>query len=162
MPQYWVEGSCANTTNGPAHIVLYGANIFALLNVWKAATKTVYAFGAGTAGQTSTEAYLDVFHDFTWKGTGGGAYDLYIDGSLFGSRTYTQTNAIQLFSLLYTTLTGERPDSEIKFRIKRFKFGNTVDMIPVVKDDKMGFYNRVDGKVFLEKQPCLSAGPAIK
>ena len=162
MPKYWVEGSCANTTQGPAHIVFYGANAFALINIWKTATKTVYAFGTGTAGQTSTEAYLDVFHDFAWKGGGSGAYDMYLDGNLFGSRTYTQTGAIQLFSLLYTTLKGERPDSEIKFRIKRFKFGNTVDMIPVVKDDKMGFYNRVDGKVFLEKQPCLSAGPAIK
>lgn len=103
-----------------------------------------------------------MFHDFAWKGGGSGAYDMYIDGNLFGSRTYPQTSEVKLFSLLYTTLTGERPDSEIKFRIKRFKFGNTIDMIPVVKDDKMGFYNRVDGKVFLEKQPCLSAGPAIK
>lgn len=162
MPQYWLEGSCANTNQGPAHLTMYGANIFNAINIWKPATKNIYAFGTGNSGYTTTTTDLDVFHGFTWKGSGNGTYEMYIDGSLFGSRQFTASASIILFLLLYTTLTGERPDNEIKFRIKRFKFGNTIDMIPVVKDDKMGFYNRVDGKVFLEKQPCLSAGPEIK
>lgn len=162
MPQYWLEGSCANTNQGPAHLTMYGANIFNAISIWKPANRNIYAFGTGNTSYTTTTAELDVFHRFAWKGTGTGTYDMYIDGSLFGSRQFSGSASVIKFLLLYTTLTGDRPTTDIKFRIKRFRFGNTVDMIPVVKDDKMGFYNRVDGKVFLEKQPCLSAGPAIQ
>ena len=97
-----------------------------------------------------------------WKNAGSGVREMYMDGSMIGSRTYEVTNPIAFFRLLYTTLTGDRPTVDLRWRIKSFRFSNTVDMIPVVKDDKMGFYNIVDGKVFLENQPCLSAGPAIK
>ena len=141
---------------------MYAANVFNSVGIWKPANRNTYAFGTGNTGYTTTTAELDVFHRFAWKGSGSGTYEMYLDGSLFGSRKFSVSASVIKFLLLYTTLTGERPNTEIKFRIKRFKFGNTVDMIPVVKDDKMGFYNRVDGKVFLEKQPCLSAGPAIQ
>lgn len=111
MPPYWMEGSCSNTTHGPAHLVYYGANIFSFLNVWKTINYDVYSFGSGTTGRTSTSAYLDVFHKFAWKGNDSGTYEMYLDGSLFGSRTYTSTLAVQYFLLLYTTLTKERPDN---------------------------------------------------
>ena len=162
FPGFQAEFSVNDTTAGPAIGVYCGVNIFNAINFWKPANTNVYAFGLGTAGYTSISADIDTFHRMLWKNAGSGVREMYMDGSMIGSRTYEVTNPIAFFRLLYTTLTGDRPTVDLRWRIKSFRFSNTVDMIPVVKDDKMGFYNRVDGKVFLEKQPCLSAGPAIK
>ena len=51
--------------------------------------------------------------------------------------------------------------SQFKMRVKSFKLGNDVDLIPVVKGNGIGFYNRVDGFLFLEEQECLTAGPRV-
>lgn len=92
---------------------------------------------------------------------GNSEYKLYMDGVNYATYTATVTGNMVRLELLATNGTATTSEHR-RERVKRFKFGNTIDMIPVVKDDKMGFYNRVDGKVFLEKQPCLSAGPAIQ
>lgn len=162
FPGFQAEFSVNDTTAGPAIGVYCGVNIFNAINFWKPANTNVYAFGLGTAGYTNISADIDTFHRMLWKNAGSGVREMYMDGSIIGSRTYEVTNPIAFFRLLFTNLTGDRPTVDLRWRIKSFRFSNTVDMIPVVKDDKMGFYNRVDGKVFLEKQPCLSAGPAIQ
>lgn len=83
-----------------------------------------------------------------------------MDGTVFNTKTLSTTNLLQNARILSLTAASSLPP--IRARVKQMRFANSVYLIPVVKDDKMGFYNRVDGKVFLEKQTCLSAGPAIK
>lgn len=83
-----------------------------------------------------------------------------MDGTVFNTKTLSSTNLLRNARILSLTVPSNL--YSIRARVKQMTFSNSVYLIPVVKDDKMGFYNRVDGKVFLEKQPCLSAGPAIK
>ena len=44
-------------------------------------------------------------------------------------------------------------------RVKSVRLGDDVELVPVRKGSAVGFYNRVDGHLFLEEQACLAAGP---
>ena len=74
--------------------------------------------------------------------------------------TYISTSTTK-FTQLCLMRGSYSSGAEFKMRIKSFKFGGEVDAIPVVKGNAIGFYNRVDGVLFLEEQECLTAGPKV-
>lgn len=116
---------------------------------------------ANSVGATDIIGNYEVFHTQTLEPIGNGEYKLYMDGVNYATYTGSATgNMIKLELLTTNGIAAAKKD--YRYRLKRFHFDNNVDMIPVVKGSQMGFFNRVDSKMFLDEQPCLSAGPAVK
>lgn len=122
----------------------------------KANNKTTYCFGVSTQSLTDVVGDIDQFHVQKHVFDGSGNISVYIDGSKF-TETH-MTGAIKLCSLLYGSYTL---NTAFRARVKSLKIDDKVDLIPVVKGSSVGFYNRVDGELFLEEQACLSAGPKV-
>jgi hypothetical protein len=133
-----------------------------LLSVGRSCTKannsTKYRFTAHGSYYSQTDGDIDVFHTQEMIPDGNGNWRYIFDGAELYSQTQTlATNFIKIF-LMYGTYTK---GSAFKMRIKSFSLGNDIDMIPVVKSGSVGFYNKVDGELFLAEQACLSAGPRV-
>ena len=122
----------------------------------KANNKTTYCFGVTTQSITDVVGDIDQFRVQKHVFDGSGNISVYIDGSKF-AETY-MTGAIKFCSLLYGSYTL---NTAFRARVKSLKIDDKVDLIPVVKGSSVGFYNRVDGELFLEEQACLSAGPRV-
>lgn len=118
---------------------------------------TVYRFGLTGDQGSAQQGGIDVFHEQTATPTGGGTWMFAIDGDIVGTWTSTSTTAFQFLSVMFSTSsvgTG-------RYRVKSVRIGTDVDLIPAVKGTAVGFYNRVDGEMFLAEQACLSAGPRV-
>lgn len=122
----------------------------------KANNYTTYCFGVSAGSQTDVVGDIDQFHVQKHVFDGSGNVSLYIDGSKF-AETH-MTGAIKFCSLLYGQYTL---GSAFRARVKSLKIDDKVYLIPVVKGNAVGFYNMVDGELFLEEQECLSAGPRV-
>lgn len=83
-----------------------------------------------------------------------------IDGNVFVTATASaSTISLENFYVLYCSDTYNALGAGCRMRAKNVRFGSDVYLIPVVKGNAVGFYNMVDGHLFLEEQACLSAGP---
>lgn len=127
-----------------------------LAHFFKASNKTTYCFGVTAGSATDVVGDIDQFHVQSHVFDGAGNVSLYIDGSKFDE--VGMTGAIRFCSLLYGPYTA---GSAFRTRVKSLKIDDKVDLIPVVKGSAVGFYNKVDGELFLEEQACLSAGPRV-
>ena len=160
-PKYSLTWSFEPISGGVLYgFLLYTKSTLTNLNLWKANNRTVYQFGSLTVDATTIEGDLNVFHRQNLFPIESGSAQLLMDGTVFNTKTLSSTTLLQNARIL--SLTSSSAVFSIRARVKQMTFSDSVYLIPVVKDDKMGFYNIVDGKVFLENQPCLSAGPAIK
>ena len=100
---------------------------------------------------------IDEFHVQTLIPDGEGGWTYLFDGSLVDNTSVNYTRPLESIKVLYGG-TGVFTDLA---RVRSVKIGEDVDMIPVVKGDEIGFYNKVDGEMVLERQDCLSAGPRV-
>lgn len=139
----------------------YWATLFASLMMWKGNGRNVYAFAIGTANQTAVTGDIDVFHEQSIVPLGNGAYQFLMDGTLFKEFTTSSTGAITVANVLGASTSSATTTDNQRFRVKRMRFADSVYLIPVVKGTQMGFYNTVDGQLFLAEQACLSAGPRV-
>lgn len=99
---------------------------------------------------------LNVFHEQKLVPDGDGNWKMYFDGELKYENSYTNTKAFSMAILMQGAYSS---GSVFKMRIKSLKIGSVVDFIPVRLGLGLGFYNRVDGELFIAEQSCLSAGP---
>jgi len=122
----------------------------------KALSSGYYRFMTTGSYTTSTTGNLDVFHVQKAVPDGAGNWQLFFDGELAFSMTSTTTQTFNRNVLMYGSYAS---GSSFKMRVKSFKIGSVADLVPVRAGNAVGFYNRVDGELFLEEQECLSAGP---
>ena len=122
---------------------------------------TFYAgwYGSGlTPKVSSTESSLGNFHTMSIVPNGDTTASIQLDGTEVSGSTTSSTVVMSYFKVLVTnskTVTSGR----CQMRVKNVRLGSDVYLIPVVKGNALGFYNMVDGHLFLEEQACLSAGP---
>ena len=89
-------------------------------------------------------------------------YSIAIDGDVFLSGAASSSSiSLSFFYVLYCTGTSNAALEGCKMRVKSVVYGSSVYLIPVVKGNAVGFYNMVDGELFLEEQACLTAGPVV-
>ena len=88
----------------------------------------------------------------------GGNIKGYMDGTLLVDVATSGGSKFSNARLMCSSKTSTTHFSG-KMRVAAAKIGDDVDLIPVVKGSAVGFYNKVDGELFLEEQDCLSAGP---
>ena len=121
-----------------------------------------YRISFGTASgsyyQSSFEGSLGEFHTAEIVPDGTGNATAYINGTSLGSGSMSTITVKNFFVLAGR---GMSSSDQCQMRVKNARFGSTVYLIPVVKGDAVGFYNIVDGHLFLEEQACLSAGPKV-
>ena len=149
--------SFSAVTSDIARGLYFGVNAFAHVSFWKYNGADVYKFGIPTSGATSVSGDLDTFHKQSVVPDGSGHYDCYMDNTFFTTVTQTSTTVIAYMLLCNVSASGFAG----KVRVSSFKVGSDVYLIPVVKGNAVGFYNMVDGHLFLEEQACLSAGPVV-
>jgi hypothetical protein len=110
---------------------------------------------AGNAAQG-----ISVFDSVSIVPSGNGSAEVSLNGVVLGTLTTTRESTMSKCYALFkngrvgTTGTG-------RVRLKNARLGSDVYLIPVVKGNALGFYNMVDGHMFLEEQACLSAGPVV-
>ena len=115
--------------------------------------------GLGNNVTTGIPASLPSYHGMkvSWA-NGIGTY--YADDVQVGTTTSTSTTFPTVCKILAQT-SAATVTYPIRVRVSSFKLGNMIDLIPVVKGNQCGFYNKVDGELFLTDQSCISAGPRI-
>lgn len=99
---------------------------------------------------------IDEFHVQTLIPDGEGGWTYLFDGSFVGNASFDYPTPFKELKVLY----GYSGFTDLA-RVRSVKIGEDVDMIPVVKGDEIGFYNKVDGEMVLERQDCLRAGPIV-
>lgn len=117
-----------------------------------------YRFMATGDYTTNTTGNLDVFHVQKAVPDGDGNWQLFFDGELAFSPSVSSTQVFNRNALMYGSYYA---GSSFKMRVKSFKIGSVADLVPVCAGNAVGFYNRVDGELFLEEQECLTAGPKV-
>ena len=144
--------------SGHRFVFRLAANAFngGMVHFSKANSYTTYCFGSISRAYTDIVGDIDQFHVQKHVFDGAGNVSLYIDGSKFAESR--MTGAIKFCSLLYGPYTA---GSVFRARVKSLKIDDKVDLVPVVKGSAVGFYNKVDGELFLAEQACLSAGPIV-
>ena len=155
-----IAWSFSAVSSGAIAGMYLGANALATLSFWKANGYTVYQFGNTMSNATTIVGNVDVLHIQSVYPLGDGIYSLEMDGEHF--KDYRNTNAQQV--RFFALLRNNNPSAVyegLAYRVKSFRFGDIVDLIPVVKGAAMGFYNKVDGELFLAEQDCLKAGPRV-
>lgn len=124
----------------------------------KLSGRTVYSFANAGGAHTAIEGNLEVFHKQRQEYEDGHIMG-YIDGVLvFDSQIAGSPKINNLYVMRCPITTSASPYGG-KIRISDVRVGSDVYLIPVVKGNAVGFYNMVDGELFLEEQACLSAGP---
>lgn len=83
----------------------------------------------------------------------------YIDGVLIMDQETSGASKLQNLSVMRSPTTETSAYYSGKIRVSNVRVGSDVYLIPVVKGNAVGFYNMVDGELFLAEQACLSAGP---
>ena len=120
--------------------------------------RTDYSFYSSGNHDTGVTGSLGTFHVQQALPNGSGTWRFVIDGVETESYAQTATTKFNNITLMRGAYAS---GSQFKMRVKSFKLGNDVDLIPVVKGNAIGFYNRVDGLLFLEEQECLTTGPRV-
>ena len=139
--------------------LVYWVNFLYSFSMWKTSSRTVYSFANGTDFVTSVNGDLSVFHKQEIVPTAeAGKYDCLMDGMYFNTISVTSTNLLKYLFILRDGSTGT---SNNIARVKLVKFSDSAYLIPVVKGNQIGFYNTIDGQMFLAEQACLSAGPRV-
>ena len=110
-------------------------------------TDTAIAIGETPGGYHTTEIVPD----------GSGGFTNKVDGQTIGTGSSSSATVLNHFFIL-TQLTTTAQTQPV-MRVKSVRLGDDVDLVPVRKGSAVGFYNRVDGHLFLEEQACLAAGP---
>lgn len=154
-----VTWSFENNVNNITIGLLYRANAFLSLNMSKMNGKNTYSYTSSTIHSTSVVGDLEVYHEQGIIPMGSGNYQLVIDGALFKNITMTSTLAMTECRIMASS-SGASVGGAI-FRVKHVTFSDVADFIPVVKGSQIGFYNKIDGQLFLAEQACLSAGPRV-
>ena len=124
--------------------------------------KPNYAFFSGNGTQTidiGVPISLSSWHVFRTEWANGVGSNSFDGTPVAGSSSSLNTTPTLFFLLGMVAAGGTK--LPCRLRRRRVKFSNTVDFIPVVKDGMVGFYNKIDGQLFLEKQDCLTAGPKV-
>ena len=150
--------SFSAVTSGVMRGLYFGTNAFTHVALWKPNGYDTYKFGIPSSGQTSVSGDLGTFHKQSIVPDGSGHYDCYMDNTFFTTVTQTST---AVMTLMYLFTRNNNSEGTGKVRVSSFKVGSDVDLIPVVKGNSVGFYNKVDGELFLEEQACLGAGPRV-
>lgn len=145
------------------HALRYWGNLFANLTLWKRATGgAYYSFAQGMVHATTVAGAIDVFHEQSVVPVGAGKYQFLMDGVFFHELTVgSNTTAFRLLDVMSASNSASTPTGVSRFRVKHIRFADSVYLIPVVKGTQMGFYNTIDGQLFLAEQECLSAGPRV-
>ena len=143
--------------------VIYGlwfyANAFVNFHMWKTSGQSVYQYTSSSINRTSVVGELEMIREQSVIPKGGGVYDLEMDGMLF--KEYSSANTAIMREMVIMRGASTTTTYDWKYRIASFRFGDIVDLIPVVKGAAMGFYNKADGELFLAEQECLKAGPRV-
>lgn len=156
-----VTWSFDGTTANVFYAFQYSRTIFASLNMWKGSGGNVYSFTTPSSGRTEVVGSLSAFHKQEIKRTGAGQYDLIFDNVFFNDYTTTNTGKIAVAKVMGANTSSSTDVGEKRFRVMRATFGDDVFLIPVVKGNQKGFYNTLDGQLFLADQECLSEGKEI-
>lgn len=146
-------------TNGVIYGLWFYANAFVNFHMWKTSGQSIYQYTSSSVNRTSVVGELEIIREQSVIPKEVGVYDLEIDGDLF--KEYTTSNTAIMREMAIMRAGTSSSAYEWKCRIASFRFGDIVDLIPVVKGSAMGFYNKVDGELFLAEQECLSAGPRV-
>ena len=134
--------------------------LFARVGVWcrtVSGTKDVAISFGTNPNTTSTNPPSGEFHKYSIVPDGNGTAEILVDDISLGTITTTSTASLRYFGLLYKYISS----TSGSIRLKHLRLGSDVYLIPVKKGTQVGFYNMVDGHVFLEEQECLSAGPVV-
>ena len=116
-----------------------------------------YRFSTFMTYRVESTSGIDEFHVQTLIPDGEGGWTYLFDGSLVDNASVGYTRPFESMKVLYGG-TGVFTDLA---RVRSVKIGEDVDMIPVVKGNEVGFYNKVDGEMVLEGKDCLKAGPRV-
>ena len=122
--------------------------------------KLTYINPAGFAAVNVSEKYLDGFRRYRVK-KDQGLVRLFIDDVLSNEESVTSSVVCGDTKYGILDLASNMPQIRVSIRVKHIKMDDVIDMIPVVKDNMVGFYNRVDGELILTSQPCYKAGPIV-
>ena len=103
---------------------------------------------------------ISVFNSVSIVPSGNGSAEVSLNGVVLGTLTATRQSTItNCYALFKNGRVGTIGTGRV--RLKNARLGSDVYLIPVVKGNAVGFYNMVDGKLFLAEQECLSAGPRV-
>lgn len=139
---------------------VYRQNGFIVRGCAKTNNRTTYVFAQQTGWISGLEGNIDTFHKQRLIYQDGHAKG-YIDDNLAINVSTGGTATLQSPRVLYSAESTSSSHYNGKARVKNVRIGSDVDLIPVVKGNAVGFYNKVDGHLFLEEQACLSAGPRV-
>ena len=126
----------------------------------KTSNRTTYTFSAQSGWISGIEGNIDTFHKQRLIYQDGHAKG-YVDDNLAIDVSISGSSIVQSPRVLYAEVSTSSSHYNGKARVKNVCLGSDVDLIPVVKGNAVGFYNMVDGELFLEEQACLSAGPKV-
>ena len=139
---------------------IYRMNGFIVRGCAKTNNRTTYTFAGQNGWISNTEGNLDTFHKQRLIYQDGYAKG-YIDDILAINVSTGGTTILQSPRVFFNNVSTSSTRFVGKARVKNVRIGSDVDLIPVVKGNAVGFYNKVDGELFLEEQACLSAGPRV-
>lgn len=139
---------------------IFRQNGFFVRGCAKTTNRTTYTFSGQSGWISRIEGNIGTFHKQRLIYQDGHAKG-YIDDNLAIDVSIVGTSTLQAPRVLYSAETTESAHYNGKARVKNVRIGSDVDLIPVVKGSAVGFYNKVDGELFLEEQACLSAGPRV-
>ena len=139
--------------------------------LWAGAYLGRSAFGSGyrysnwweyTIGTDGAPQFdIDTFHVTKASPNGSGTWTYLFDGTEVGSsQPSTGTNAFTNAVLIRHS--SANTYQNLRMRVSFARLGSDAYFIPVVKGTAKGFYNLVDGHLFLAEQACLSAGAIVR
>lgn len=109
---------------------------------------------------TGPDMDIDTFHVQKSVPDGQGTWAYYFDGENVGS-SIPSASTTTYINMLAMRVSSTNLFQGLRMRVANVRLGSDVYLIPVVKGNAVGFYNMVDGHLFLEEQACLSAGPVV-
>ena len=135
-------------------------NLFLTRGCMKPPSQTTYGFAYQSGQFSEIEGNIDTFHKQRMIYQDGHIKG-YIDDVLVIDASISGTNKVVQPRVLYTPISTSSIHYNGKARVRNVRLGSDVYLIPVVKGNAVGFYNMVDGEMFLAEQECLSAGPRV-
>lgn len=117
----------------------------------------LYTIGENAAPQFD----INTLHTTKTVPDGSGTWTYDFDGTQVGSsQPSVSTVAFRNIFLLRHSSTNTYQN--LRMRVSFARLGSDAYFIPVKKGTQLGFYNMVDGELFLEEQACLSAGAIVR
>ena len=115
-----------------------------------------WEYTIGTNGAPQFD--IDTFHVTKASPNGSGTWTYLFDGTEVGSSN-PSSSTVAFSNAVLLRYSSTAPYQNLRMRVSFVRLGSDAYFIPVVKGNSKGFYNLVDGELFLEEQACLSAGP---